>query len=327
MNTSAPEFSIVIPAFNEEAYIKRCLESVLKIDYPKDKFSVYVIDNGSSDNTFEIAKQFTDVEVRKKLGGHVGSVRNYGASLSSARYLAFLDSDCIVPESWLIDAADVLQNNAVGAVGGGYLAQEDGGWVETAWVVEQHIPQLEVKSLAGGCFIVRRELFDAIEGFNEQLGAGEDDELTQRIIKQGFKVLSLRRLAVVHLGYPKSLRDIIKRQIWHGSSQLYSAENLYDPMLLLTHLVLLGLIASVFMALNGAFFSAFATAVISLVLPSILAFYKKSAKRGLSKIGLNKSIQMIFIYTAFFTGRSYGLLKNYIYLVTKRISTRAEGAL
>ena len=81
------------------------------------------------------------------------------------------------------------------------------------------------------------------------------------------------------------------------------------------------------MALNGAFYFAFATAVSSLVLPSTLASFRKSAKRGLSKFGLIQSIQLIFIYIAFFTGRSFGLLKNYIRLVTKRFSTHAEGAI
>jgi len=325
MNISLPDFSIVIPAFNEEAYIKQCLESVQSIDYPKEKFTVYVIDNGSSDNTFEIARGFPDVEVRKKPGGLVGSVRNYGASLSTAKYVAFLDSDCVAPKSWLIDAAEVLQDDSVGAVGGGYLAQKNGSWVETAWVVEQHAPEREVSALAGGCFIVRRKLFDAIKGFNEQLGAGEDDELTKRIIKQGFKVLSVSRLAVIHLGYPKTLRDIVNRQIWHGSSQLYSAEKFYDPLLLLSHLILLGLVVSVVMLLNKDFFQALLTAISSLLLPSILAFYNKSSRTGLGKVGLKKSIQLIFIYIVFFIGRVYGLLKNYVHLITKKSSIIGRG--
>ena len=321
MNVPAPDFSIVIPAFNEEAYIGKCLESVQHLDYPNDKFTVNVIDNGSSDKTFEIAEEFADVHVCRKIGGLVGSVRNFGAFLSSpSKYIAFLDSDCLAPRSWLIVAAAFLEDDTVGAVGGVYLAPENGTWVETAWVVEQYAPTIESRALPGGCFIVRRELFEALGGFNEQIGAGEDDELTQRIIAQGLKVLCASQLAVVHLGYPKRLRDIIKRQVWHGSSQLYSVENYFDPLLLLTHLVLLGAILSVLVALRGAFFMAFLIAVSSLIFPSIIASSKKAAKFGLVKFGLKKFIQMIFIYVAFFLGRSYGLLRNYIHLVTGKNS-------
>ena len=291
------------------------------LDYPKNKFTVSVIDNGSIDKTFEIAKQFSDIKVFRKIGGLVGSVRNFGADLSStSKYIAFLDSDCLVPRSWLMDASEILKDDTIGAVGGGYLAPENGTWVETAWVVEQHIPQIQVKALAGGCFIVRRELFEALGGFNEQLGAGEDDELTQRIIKQGLKVLCVSQLAVVHLGYPKRLRDIVKRQVWHGSSQLYSAENYFDPLLMLTHIVLLGIILSVLLVLGGNYLAALLVAASGLIVSSILAFYKKASKAGLFNIGVKKSIQMIIIYIAFFFGRSYGLLKNYMHLVTKKHS-------
>jgi len=312
------DFSIVIPAFNEEAYIGKCLESVQSLDYPKNKFSVNIIDNGSTDMTAAIAANFSDFYVYKKIGGLVGSVRNFGASFSStSKYIAFLDSDCVVPRSWLIDASTILKDESVGAVGGGYLAPKDGTWVETSWAIEQYIPAIESKALPGGCFIVRRSLFEDLGGFNEQMGAGEDDELTRRIITQGHKVLCLRNLAVIHLGYPKQLRDIIKRQIWHGSSQLYSAEHYLDPLLLLTHVVLFSAILSVILALLGAFLSAVLIAVSGLMVPSLIAFYKKASRVGLIRLGIKKSIQMIILYIAFFLGRSYGLLRNYIHFFTK----------
>ena len=51
-------FSIIIPSHNEEKYITQTLEHIKALDYPKDKLEVFVIENGSSDNTYFVAKNF-----------------------------------------------------------------------------------------------------------------------------------------------------------------------------------------------------------------------------------------------------------------------------
>lgn len=87
--------SIIIPAYNVEKYIKECLESISNQTYKN--IEVIIIDDGSIDNTPSIVKTFCDEDNRFRLltnpNKGVSSARNYGISISSGRYIMFLDSD------------------------------------------------------------------------------------------------------------------------------------------------------------------------------------------------------------------------------------------
>ena len=87
--------SVIIPAYNVEKYIARCLNSACRQTYPY--LQIVVIDDGSSDTTFEIIKDFSlnddrIIAVHKENGG-VSSARNLGLSMAEGEYIAFLDSD------------------------------------------------------------------------------------------------------------------------------------------------------------------------------------------------------------------------------------------
>jgi glycosyltransferase involved in cell wall biosynthesis len=90
--------SVIVPAYNEEKYISKCLESLKKQTY-KD-FEIIVINNNSIDNTEEIAKQFVDKVVLETNKGYHNAV-NRGARESNAKYITFCDADSIYPEDWL----------------------------------------------------------------------------------------------------------------------------------------------------------------------------------------------------------------------------------
>ena len=107
MNTGnpkqSPTVSFVIPAKNEVGYIDRCLDAIQKMKTLDMKIEIVVVDNGSTDNTIDIVKAYGAI-VATKNNGTIGSLRNFGARLSSGDFIAFLDADCIVPEDWLTRA-------------------------------------------------------------------------------------------------------------------------------------------------------------------------------------------------------------------------------
>lgn len=96
-----PFISIVIPTFNSAATLPACLNSIMEQDYPSDKVEIIIVDAGSSDNTVEIAKKFTDQIYPNPLktgeaGKAVGVKHAYG------EIIALIDSDNILPENnWL----------------------------------------------------------------------------------------------------------------------------------------------------------------------------------------------------------------------------------
>lgn len=85
-------FSIIIPNYNKEAYIKECLDSVFNQTLSKDKFEVLFVDDGSSDKSVEEAKLY-DVNILTTDRKRAGGARNKGLDNAKGEYILFLDSD------------------------------------------------------------------------------------------------------------------------------------------------------------------------------------------------------------------------------------------
>lgn len=85
-----PKFSIIIPVYNVEKYIKRTLESIFA--QSEKNFEVILVNDGCTDNSIEIAKQF-DVNIIKSKHVGVSEARNIGVKHAKGKYLIFLDSD------------------------------------------------------------------------------------------------------------------------------------------------------------------------------------------------------------------------------------------
>ncbi|RKI88658.1 glycosyltransferase [Parablautia intestinalis] len=93
------KISVVIPSYNREKTIKKCLESVINQTYPP--YEIIVVDDGSSDNTIQKIKELNYSKVRILQQNHKGaqSARNYGIKEAKGDYIAFLDSD----DEWLLN--------------------------------------------------------------------------------------------------------------------------------------------------------------------------------------------------------------------------------
>jgi len=87
------KISIIIPAYNAEKRIERCINSILNQTY--ENIEVIVVDDGSIDKTYEILKQIKDerLNIYKKENGGVSSARNYGLKKANGTYIGFVDSD------------------------------------------------------------------------------------------------------------------------------------------------------------------------------------------------------------------------------------------
>lgn len=96
-----PSISIVIPTYNTEKVLNKCLESIKNQDYPKDKIEIIVADAGSSDKTLEIAKKYTDKIYPNPLKTAEAG-KAVGIKHAQNEIIAFIDSDNILSEKkWL----------------------------------------------------------------------------------------------------------------------------------------------------------------------------------------------------------------------------------
>jgi len=120
--------TVAVICFNGEATLKRTLDSLLAVDYPRSRFEIILVDDGSTDNTGKIARSYkkTVKYVRLSKNQGVSGARNAGLKAAKGEIYVGFDADCVVEKDWLRELAKGYKlENAVGV--GGYLDEiEDG---------------------------------------------------------------------------------------------------------------------------------------------------------------------------------------------------------
>lgn len=113
---SSPFISIIVPMYNAENYIERCILSIMNQTYPN--IEVLVIDDGSKDNSGRIVLSLVEkfkgkLKYFKKLNSGVSATRNYGLEKASGNYFAFVDSDDYIASNMYESMLQLLlQHNA-----------------------------------------------------------------------------------------------------------------------------------------------------------------------------------------------------------------------
>jgi glycosyltransferase involved in cell wall biosynthesis len=221
VRSATVSISIIIPALNEERMIGRCLESLVKLAFARERFEVILVDNGSRDKTLTIAESFKNqlnLRILQQTGVRISGLRNLGARAAQGGILAFLDADCLPASDWLDRIFTLAPADGAGVLGAHYLLPEDSTWVGRTWHIYQEAPKAgEVSHIPAGDLIMRREDFLRLGGFDESIQTNEDYELCERARAAGMKVRAFPEIGVVHLGTAKSLKVFFRKQAWHGT--------------------------------------------------------------------------------------------------------------
>lgn len=123
-NSEQSLVSIIVPMFNSEKYIRKCLDSIHSQTYPY--IELLLIDNGSADNTKEICQKYTTAKYYECPTPGPGSARNLGLDHATGKYVAFIDSDDYVDRNYIEHLVESLhQSNTDMAVCGYYLEKEN----------------------------------------------------------------------------------------------------------------------------------------------------------------------------------------------------------
>lgn len=212
------QFSIVIPAKNEEKNIGRCLDSLLLVDWDRHEFEIMVVDNGSADRTTEIARD-KGVQVYVKPGLTISGLRNFGVREAKGKIVAFIDADCTVRRDWLEEASRYLKEPGVACFGSPPGVPEDATWVQAAWYLVRRKQESvgETDWLESMNMFVRRNAFLACGGFNEKLVTCEDYDLSLRIKQVGLLVND-SRIVATHYGEASTVVHFFRKERWRGKS-------------------------------------------------------------------------------------------------------------
>jgi len=185
-----PYISVIIPAYNEEKHIAKCL-TALKYQQYNHSYEIIVVDNNSSDKTSAIARKF-QVKVVKELKQNPAAARNAGAQIAKGNILAFTDADVIVPPNWLTSIGKAFQTQPhIVALVGTYQFKHTTKLLKflnkLAFPTVDLIHKLLTGSFAfrGTNFAIKKQIFLKTGGFNSEFKALEDIELSSRVSQLG----------------------------------------------------------------------------------------------------------------------------------------------
>ena len=177
-----PLISVVIPAYNEEKYIGKCLESVKRAaaQIVPLMVQIIVVANRCTDRTAEIAAMY-DAEVVESEATCIAAVRNEGAARAEGQYLVTIDADSCMDEEALMEVCTLLHGKEY--IGGGAIPVFDraslGIAVSSLVVAAEIMKRGEV--LSGAMFWTYTKAFRAIGGFDENLVSLEDRDFAKRL--------------------------------------------------------------------------------------------------------------------------------------------------
>lgn len=212
------QFSIIIPAKNEEANIGRCLDSINSVAWARSQYEVILVDNGSMDRTVEIARgKGAVVYIKPELT--ISGLRNFGAGCASGDILVFLDADCTVAESWFVTASSYLNSQDIACFGSPPIVPHDATWVQKAWfaVRKKKMDHGETDWLESMNMFVRREAFAASGGFDESLITCEDYDLSMRLRQFGM-IVTDSSIVAIHHGEAATVAHFFRKELWRGKS-------------------------------------------------------------------------------------------------------------
>jgi mycofactocin glycosyltransferase len=223
-----PSISVIIPCKDRETELDSCLRSLEALEYPRERFEVIVVDDGSEDASAEVAGRHGWRVIRNERNRGQSFSRNLAASRASGEILAFVDSDCFVHPDWLSLLVPYFVWPRVAAVGGYVAGHGSAGRVDRYEAAMSSLNMGEHLVIAGddeGMFyvptcnlLVRRECYMAVGGIREDLRVGEDVDLCWRIRKAG-GLLLYSPTGVVEHRHRARLSAMVRRRAQYGTSE------------------------------------------------------------------------------------------------------------
>jgi len=218
-----PSVDIIVPCFNESNTIIATINSLLDLDYPKNKLNIIVVDDGSTDDslkTLEIFQKNPQIQVHHKENGGKFTALNFGIENSKADLFGCLDADSFVDKNALKNMIPYFENQKIMAVVPAIKVYEPGNVlqkiqkVEYDWgiFVRKIFAYLNALHITPGPFtIFRRKIFENI-GKYKHAHHTEDLEMALRMQINHYKIAASHR-SYVYTVTPKTVKTLYKQRL------------------------------------------------------------------------------------------------------------------
>lgn len=225
--TDSPRFSIVIPTYNRPEQLAVCLQACARLEYPRDRVEVIVVDDGGTRPLDEIVAGFhgklTLKLLRQKNAGPAAA-RNRGASEAAGEFLVFTDDDCAPAPNWLHTLGTQCVAFPDCAVGGRTINALTGNVYSTAsqllisyLLSFYNVSPHNAKFFPSSNLAFPTKQFRTIGGFDVTYSraAAEDRELCDRWLHRGYRIVYAAE-AVVYHAHALSFRTFLRQHFDYG---------------------------------------------------------------------------------------------------------------
>lgn len=261
-----PEVTVIIPVYNEESHLEKCLGSLLKQTYPEEKMEWIVVDGGSTDATLQILKKFQNQGpflILSNPGKATPSSLNMAIRCARGRYIVRMDGHSVYQSDYIERCIKNLEQMNVESVGGKWDIRGEG-------VLGRGFAALLLSPFgAGGATFRtaeksgyvetvpygtwRRELFDRIGLFDETLVRSEDNDLNQRIRAASGKIYLDAGICTVYF-CRSTLREILRNGLNNGNALFHTLRKNPEAMRLRHYVPFLFLISVLVLGIGAIFY-------------------------------------------------------------------------
>ncbi|MEP6835376.1 MAG: glycosyltransferase [Gemmatimonas sp.] len=202
--------SVVIPCYNAAPYLGEALESVLNQNI--DALEIVVVDDGSTDESAEVARRYAQVRVITQANLGISAARNRGIAVSTGNIIALLDADDVMAANSLSSRLAILEANPNVGVALGLVAQFISPDVDD--VTRNHIAISDEPSRGRvvGAMLMRRTVFDTIGVFDSAFQLGETIDWVARADAANIQM--------------QSVNTVVLRRRIHAANSVRKAEQL-----------------------------------------------------------------------------------------------------
>ncbi len=218
-----PSVSIIVPVWNEETTVLKTIFSLLKLNYPKEKLSILIVDDGSTDNTWNVIQRFfrhKQVKLLRKENGGKYTALNYALEFVKTELVGCLDADSFVHPEALKRIVTQFEDNKIMAVTPSVKIFEPKGLLGLIQKAEYMFGiflrkvfyYLNAIYITPGPFsIFRKSVFEKIGGYKHAHNT-EDMEIAMRMQKNSMKISNVSD-AFVYTIAPATLRPLIRQRL------------------------------------------------------------------------------------------------------------------
>mgnify|MGYP001568137199 CR=1 FL=1 len=214
--------SVIVPVYNNQESIRKCVEALLGQDYPNNGYEVIVVDDGSADSTAGVVKAYPVKYIYQKNQGPAAA-RNRGAGEAKGDIILFTDSDCVPDGNWISEMVKPFKAPDVVAVKGAYKTNQRAVTARFAQIEFEE--RFNMLKKAGSIDMVdtysagfRRGVFLEMKGFDTSfpVANNEDTELSYRMSRLGFRMVFNPNAIVYHLSHPDTIKRYARLKFWRG---------------------------------------------------------------------------------------------------------------